>query len=166
MSLFKEVSVFYMCQLGWEEDGEAWKWRCKLFAWEREMVGNLCLLLQNVNLQVDKDDSWKWHLETSNAFSVRSAYKVLAARFHSAAMELSKSLWHKDIPLKVVLFGWRLFRDRLPTKDNLLRRGVIDFEERLCVGGCGVLETSSHLSLHCGIFGAVWHFIHNWLGVC
>jgi len=29
------------------------------------------------------------------------------------------SLWHKDVPLKVTLFAWRLFRNRLPTKDNL-----------------------------------------------
>jgi len=35
------------------------------------------------------------------------------------------SLWHKDVPLKVVLFAWRLFQDRLPTKDNLYRRNVL-----------------------------------------
>ena len=119
-----------------------------------------------MNLQVDKEDRWQWHLKTSNAFSVRSAYKVLATRYHSPVMETLKPLWHKDIPLKVVLFGWRLFRDRLPTKDNLIRCGVIAVEERLCVGGCGMLETSSHLLLHCRTFGEVWHFIHNWLGVC
>ena len=41
-------------------------------------MGELYLLLQNVNLQVDKDDRWHWNLETSNAFFVRSAYKFLA----------------------------------------------------------------------------------------
>jgi len=59
-----------------------------------------------------------------------------------------------------------LFRDRLSTKDNLFHRGIIVSEDRLCVVGCGVLETSAHLLLHCRIFGEVWHFIHNWLGVC
>jgi hypothetical protein len=36
------------------------------------------------------------------------------------------SLWHNDVPLKVVLFAWRLFCDHLPTKDNLHRRNVLD----------------------------------------
>jgi len=45
LSLFKEVFVFDMCELGWGEDGEAWKWRRRLFAWEGEMVGDLYLLL-------------------------------------------------------------------------------------------------------------------------
>lgn len=27
LSVFKGVSVFDMCQLGWGEEGEAWKWR-------------------------------------------------------------------------------------------------------------------------------------------
>jgi len=81
-------------------------------------------------------------------------------------MVTSKSVWYKDIPLKVFLFAWRLFRERLPTKDNSIRRGVITSDDRLCVGGCDSLETSSHLLLHCRIFGEVWNFIHNWLGVC
>jgi len=77
----------------------------------------------------------------------------------------ASSLWHKDVPLKVVLFAWRLFRDRLPTKDNLYRRHVIDIDAQLCIGGCGEVETSSHLLFNCNIFGSVWNFILRWLGV-
>jgi len=75
------------------------------------------------------------------------------------------SIWHKDVPLKVVVFAWRLFRDRLPTKDNLLRRGVITHDCRMCVAGCDCVESSSHLFLHCNIFGSVWHLIYSWIGV-
>jgi len=54
---------------------------------------------------------------------------------------VATSLWHNDIPLKVVLFSRCLFRDRLPTKDNLFRRGVIDDASRMCIDdGCGSLE--------------------------
>jgi len=69
------------------------------------------------------------------------------------------------VPLKVVLFAWRLFRDRLPTKDNLLRRGVINHDSRTCVAGCDIVESSSHLFLHCNILGSVWHSIYSWIGV-
>jgi len=40
-------------------------WRRRLFAWEEELVGELILLLQNMTLQVNKDDKWLWTLETS-----------------------------------------------------------------------------------------------------
>jgi len=65
----------------------------------------------------------------------------------------------------VVLFAWRLFRDRLPTKKNLYHRHVIDIEARSCVGDYGEVETSSHLFLHCNLFGFVWNLINRWLGV-
>ena len=85
---------------------------------------------------------------------------------HIGTTVSTKVLWRKDVPLKVVLFAWRLFCDRLPTKDNLYSRGVIAVDDRLCVGGCGSLESSTHLFLHCNIFSDVWHLIHCWLGVC
>jgi len=47
----------------------------------------------------------------------------------------------------------------------LFRRGVITSDARFCVGGCGSLESSPHLFLHCRIFWEVWHLIHRWLGV-
>jgi hypothetical protein len=68
----------------------------------------------------------------------------------------SKTIWHKDIRLKVLTFSWRLFRNRLATNDNLLRRGVINDDSGLCVGGCGFLETTSHLFLHFRNFGSIW----------
>jgi hypothetical protein len=65
------------------EKGEAWKWRWGLFAWEEKLVGELCLLLQNVTLQVDKEDMWLWNLESSNDFTIRSAYKVMVHQHHT-----------------------------------------------------------------------------------
>jgi len=128
-------------------------------------VGELILLLHSVCLQVDKIDRWQWHLETSHVFSVHSAYNMLTSQPTTASTVAVSALWSKDVPLKVVLLVWRLFRDRLPTKDNLLRRGVISYDSRLCVAGCDSKETSSHLFLHCNSFGSVWHLISRWLGI-
>jgi len=74
LSLFKGALVSDMCHLGWGVDGEAWRWRRRLFAWEEGLLGDIILLLQNVNLQVDNVDRWRWALESTNTFSVRSAY--------------------------------------------------------------------------------------------
>jgi len=59
-------------------------------------------------------------LETSNAFSIRSAYNFLTTKPIVAVPVDVKSLWHKDILLKVVIFAWRMYRNRLATKDNLI----------------------------------------------
>lgn len=165
LSLLKEESVFGMHFLGWGIEGGAWRWRRRLFAWEEELVGDLRLLLHNVSLQVDRVDKWLWRLETSSVYSVRSAYKLLSASTHVDQVVPASSLWHKNVPLKVVIFAWRLFRDRLPTKDNLFRRHVITFDAQNCAGECGEMETSSHLFLHCDFFRSVWTLILRWLGV-
>lgn len=74
-------------------------------------------------------------------------------------------VWHKQVPLKVSILAWRLIRDRLPTKANLVRRRCLAVEAAGCVAGCGIAETANHLFLHCATFGAVWQHIRAWIGV-
>ena len=143
--MFKDAYVFDMHVLGWGSEGMAWRWRRRLFTWEEELLGDLMLLLHNVTLQVDRLDRRMWRLETSFVYIVCSAYNFLNANDHVDLVVSVSSQWHKDVPLKVVLFAWRLFCDRLPTKDNLYHRHVIDIDAQLCIGGCGEVETSSHL---------------------
>jgi hypothetical protein len=42
---------------------------------------------------------------------------------------------------------WRLLRDRLPTKANLVVRGILSPELHFYVTGCGGIETTHHLFL-------------------
>jgi len=128
-------------------------------------VGELKLLLQNVTLQVDKDDKWLWNVEASHVFSVRSAYNLITAQQPTASSVAAFVIWNRDVPQKVGLFAWRLFRDRLSTKDNLLMRGVITNESRLCVVACDSEKNTAHLCLHCPFFGSVWYHIYRWLGI-
>ena len=75
-----------------------------MFAWEEELVGEFILLLANVTLQVNNDDRWLWTLETSNSFTVRSLYNSLTIQPHIELPVDASSIWHKDVPLKVVVF--------------------------------------------------------------
>jgi len=72
------------------------------------------------------------------------------------------SIW---LPRCVRWIRKSLFRDRLPTKDNLFRRDVLDQNSLECVAGCGSVESSANLFLHCNFFGSVWHLIYGWLGI-
>jgi hypothetical protein len=55
-------SVAEMHHLGWDEGGDAWKWRRRLFAWEEDLLGNCCFLFHNVVSHDGVNDRWKWLL--------------------------------------------------------------------------------------------------------
>lgn len=50
------------------------------------------------------------------------------------------------------MFAWRLFRNRLPMKDNLFLLRVISIDYQLCAKGCGTIESVDHLLLGCVFF--------------
>ncbi|PNX86641.1 glutamate-gated kainate-type ion channel receptor subunit GluR17 [Trifolium pratense] len=64
----------------------------------------------------------------------------------------------------VSILAWRLLRDRLPTKTNLVTRGLISVDVRYCVSGCGDAKSAHHLFLTCGFFGSLWPMVQDWIG--
>jgi len=73
--------------------------------------------------------------------------------FHHIHDEASEAVWHKSVSLKVLICVWRLLRNRLSTKDNLMRRGIIPNELN---GLCLVVVIMNQLIIffiHCPIFG-------------
>ncbi|GAU48696.1 hypothetical protein TSUD_186890 [Trifolium subterraneum] len=73
-------------------------------------------------------------------------------------------LWLKPVPLKVNIFVCRLFFNRLPTKDNLHKRGVLDSTQLLCATSCGKVEDRDHLFFQCEVYGRIWLLVSKWLG--
>jgi len=66
-------------------------------------------------------------------------------------------LWKNPAPLKVLAFSWTLRLDRIPTRDNLDKRRLLDAEaSRLCCFCESAVETSRHLFLHCQVTYKVW----------
>ncbi|CAJ2631518.1 unnamed protein product [Trifolium pratense] len=76
-------------------------------------------------------------------------------------------IWESPAPSKVIAFSWQLLYDRVPTKVNLLLRGVIHHGggEGNCVWCVDFRESSSHLFLRCKMALEVWYAIFKWLGV-
>lgn len=105
--------------------GAAWVWRRHLLAWEEDSMRECLTLLSNIVLQENVTDQWKWMLDPINGYSVRETYRFITTYVEPVDRNLVVNVWHKQIPSKVSLFVWRLFRDRIPTKDNLLRRRVL-----------------------------------------
>jgi len=122
-------------------------------------------MLLHVVLEVDSDDSWRWIPDPVVGYTVSGAYRVLTSGSPPTMHILAAQLWRKDVPVKVLVFAWHLFRNRLPSKTNLFRRGIISYKAQLCVSGCGHQESESHLFLTCPLFGQLWHLVRNWLSV-
>jgi len=134
------------------EDGNAWRWRRRLRAWDEELVAEVKILLSNVSLQDSKPDVWLRRMNPEDGYTVRGVYQMLMGQEMHVHDNFSDAVWHNSVPLKVSICAWRLLRNRWPTKDNLRCRGIISFDSQLCVSGCWQIESSDHLIIHCPIF--------------
>ncbi|GAU10841.1 hypothetical protein TSUD_425610, partial [Trifolium subterraneum] len=98
-------------------------------------------------------------------YTVRGAYELLTSQVSATTDDAEKFIWHSQVPLKVSIFAWRLVRDRLPTKANLVTRGILSHVAGLCVSGCGEVESAQHLFVSCSIFGSIWGLVRSWIGI-
>jgi hypothetical protein len=132
--------------------------------WEEELLRECQALLLPVALQVATPDMWQWRPDPAVGYTVHDAYQILTSQDSVILGEAEDLIWHRQVPLKVSILAWRLLRDRLPTKANLVSRGILAPEARDCVTGCGGTETARHLFLSCSTFGSLWALVRSWIG--
>jgi hypothetical protein len=146
LSLNRAGTVAFMCLLGWEEGGAAWSWHRRMWAWEEVMLGECRSLLSNIVLQPIVADKWMWRHDPGGGYTVRSTYSQLTFRDVQEEKAISALIWHKQVLVKVSVLAWRLLRNRLPTKDNLVRRHIVTHDSRFCVTGfCTHVELDKNL---------------------
>ncbi|CAJ2667239.1 unnamed protein product [Trifolium pratense] len=165
LSETKLRTVAEMFSLGWGMEGMAWVWRRQLRAWEEDMLRECQFLLANISLQAQHSDRWQWQPDPDTGYSVRGVYQLLTARDSVTMDDATHLIWHPQIPLKVSIFAWRLLRDRLPTKTNLVIRGIISSSAQECIAGCGEAESAHHLFISCSFFGSLWALVCTWIDI-
>ncbi|PWA44163.1 RNA-directed DNA polymerase, eukaryota [Artemisia annua] len=77
---------------------------------ESSQFDDMKALISNVKLS-DNKDSWKWALN-STWLSVASARKYVDEYIFQGG--LSSARWNKSVPIKVNIFWWRLYLNKLP----------------------------------------------------
>jgi hypothetical protein len=119
----------------------------------------LWVLLSDIHLIEDIEDSIIWNLTPSGEYSTNSAYN--AQFFGATQNNMNKMVWWA--PPKIKFFAWLAIWNRLWTLDRLERRGW---------DNCGLYplckqhkETEAHLFSHCRYARRLWRMIRYWLGL-
>ncbi|GLT32893.1 hypothetical protein SLA2020_075240 [Shorea laevis] len=149
---------------------EEWKWQME---WRQGRIVRekgeervLWEVLDNVQLKEGVEDCWKWKYDAKGRYLVKKAYDFLAPMECLLEGKICKLVWCKLVPSKVNFFGWRLCLDRLPTRGNLLVRGVLGQGNDLRCGLCHEeLEDVNHLFCTYQEAWAVWVKVFNWWGL-
>ncbi|KAF1880984.1 hypothetical protein Lal_00023014 [Lupinus albus] len=121
--------------------------------------------LGDVVLHRNKLDSWEWRHERFKQYSVKLAYTILSAttkdpNFHSYPYRM---LWKAKAPMKVKSFAWRLFHNKIPTKEAFPKRGVTfsNGGGMTCLMCNGPSESIIHLFSSCSTTYSVWQLVYK-----
>lgn len=142
------------------------QWRRLLLDREIQVLESLLALLDLVTLTRDRPDKWFWEPEIDGLYSVKSAYKLIQGPEEEESIPVFKLLWQNIAPSNVKAFGWRALWGRIQTKENLMRRGIIQTEEAMACPFCiNAAETMEHVLFTCPFAMKVWNAYNSWFGV-
>nr|GEU58655.1 RNA-directed DNA polymerase, eukaryota [Tanacetum cinerariifolium] len=68
------------------------------------------------------EDRWTWDLNSDRVFRVKDVRYLLDDHFLPKVTNATR--WVKFVPIKINVFAWKLYLDRLPTRSSLLLRDV------------------------------------------
>ncbi|GKV00002.1 hypothetical protein SLEP1_g12766 [Rubroshorea leprosula] len=152
------------------EDRTLWKWnlswRRNLLEWEEEAVRELQGMIEGVKITPGCPNRWEWSHSTEGQYSTKIAYQKLSMpRKNPEEEKIFKRVWNPIVPTKVAALNWKTLLDRIPSKLNLIKRGIIkDMAEGNCVLCNEEIEDADHLFLKCKVARGLWQACANWWG--
>ncbi|GKV34438.1 hypothetical protein SLEP1_g42813 [Rubroshorea leprosula] len=150
-------------RVGWLLEG----FRIKLGDGKRnEEAKELQQLIEDKRIKQGRPDSWEWVHDKDGQYSTKTAYSILTKdQIETNEISTYKRIWNPKFPSKVSAFNWQLLLDRIPTKVNLVIRGIIgESKDGKCVFCKEEDEDSKHLFLKCKITSWVWQECAKWWG--
>ncbi|XP_058776200.1 uncharacterized protein LOC131650511 [Vicia villosa] len=156
----------------WRED--SWVWT---IIRANEVLGaeaftefeELIVLLYDIQLVANTADVIIWPVDRMNRFTVKSCYDMLLQDPGAAVLEEGRkvglnTIWRATVPSKLKIFGWRLMQDRLPTRKQLKRRGIIEQNQDVSCVFCPLqVEDLFHLLLLCPKLHRLSSRIYLWM---
>ncbi|GJV57488.1 RNA-directed DNA polymerase, eukaryota, reverse transcriptase zinc-binding domain protein [Tanacetum coccineum] len=93
-------------------------------------------------------DRWVWSLSSTCDFSVNYARSFIDDKLLLSFD--SPTIWVNVIPIKINIFAWRVWQDKLLTRLKISLRGI-DIPTILCSSCNTSVESASHLFLSCPV---------------
>ncbi|XP_038704713.1 uncharacterized protein LOC120000656 [Tripterygium wilfordii] len=115
----------------WSNNRWQWSflWRRPLYRWEETKTDELLQLLSTCVLCPNKKDRVIWLYTPNGDFTVKSLYGKLVEPLGQNPPQLGQlsynAVWKSLAPPRVEIFVWILLFKKLPTRDNLTRKGII-----------------------------------------
>jgi len=100
--------------------------------------------------------SFSWTLTPNRIFSVKSFYTFLADG--GVRCPVYKSIWNSLCPLKINIFNWLAWRNKILTLENLALRRCNKLPTTTCVLCHSDCESANHLFLTCPFVIQIWGF--------
>ncbi|GKV35275.1 hypothetical protein SLEP1_g43574 [Rubroshorea leprosula] len=157
-------------QMGrWLDGSWIWnlQWRRRLYSWEVLEEAEILKEIQETTIMKGKTDVWEWVHSNNGVYTTKSAYKALTMEIQrdQPGVNLQK-VWIAIVPSKVSAFSWQLLQDKIPTKANLFKRGIIQNMEECKCEFCGYqMEETSHIFTHCKVAYDLWNACFRWWGI-
>ncbi|GJX90518.1 RNA-directed DNA polymerase, eukaryota [Tanacetum coccineum] len=107
----------------------------------------MILMLDTVILSSSRD-RWSCDINGDGVFRVKDIRSILDDLILPSSDIPTR--WVKYVPIKINVFAWRARLDRLPTRGNLVNRGVL-LDSTLCPNYEGFFEDVQHLFLNCDL---------------
>lgn len=98
-------------------------------------------------------DYWEWTPNRDAGYLVKYGCQMLTHKNQLDPISNKELIWNKTTPLKVSLFTWKLLNNRILSKYNLERWGMLLQVSRKCTCAFEKDENSNHIFLECEFFG-------------
>ncbi|XP_057456943.1 uncharacterized protein LOC130747902 [Lotus japonicus] len=146
-----------------------WVWdipfRRNFLGWELGIHSEFMNMINSIIPAANSKDHLIWCGSGNGYFTVRGLCQWVDDNVQDEAEFAVPEHIAKLIPPKVKLLYWQACHNKLATKINLWRRGVISAENSLCCFCSSSIETVDHLFVSCPRVIELWYCILNREGI-
>ncbi|GJT79241.1 reverse transcriptase domain-containing protein [Tanacetum coccineum] len=125
---------------------------------EQQQFSDLSSIMDSVIIS-SSADRWVCSLSNDGNFSVKEVRNVIDEMSLPSHSESAR--WVKNIPIKINIFAWRARRDCLPTRNNLIRKGV-SLESSSCLLCLSGEEDVHHVFFRCSLARDILRRVCQW----
>jgi len=138
-------------------------WCRERFVWKKYEEEKILTTISKVHWGTEGQNRKVWAEDDQEVYTVKSGYKVLNKEDQMQTSKVFKLLWNLKIAPSALVHAWRLLLDKLPTRINLVKRGMqlMNMLCPLCQEG---VKTSQHLFGTCKVAQKVWDQCDRWVG--